>query len=142
MAKKLRVIADVKVQGQSFKGVARVVVPNQSMSLREIVQRFIKKESLPINKDGFYSEDFGDIEKIQSEDITERMDRINDLKEKAKKGKKAEEERLKKEGEDKKKADAEAFRKVASEELDRRTQSQIERDALKKPQGPANSPPS
>lgn len=132
--KKLCVIPVVKVQGQSFIGAKKFVRPNQSMSLREIVQRFIKKESLPLNKEGFYSEDHGDIEKIAHEDITERVERINALKEQVAKGQKAEKERLKKEGEEKEKARLEDLRKIAGEELAKRE--------APKPQGPANSPPS
>lgn len=136
MVKKYSVIPRVEVRGQSFKGVKRSVVPNQSMSLREIVTRFIKKESLPISKEGIYSEVHGDLEKIQHEDFTEKMDRINDLKSKVKKGQSAEKERLKKEGEDKEKARLEDLRKIAGEELEKRS--------AKKPEGPANSgaPPS
>lgn len=134
MVKKVRMFAEVKVPGQSFKGVKRVVVPNQSMSLREIVQRFIKKESLPLNKEGFYSEDHGDIEKINAEDFTEKVERINELKERVKKGEKAEKERLKKEGEERQKKYYADLQEAAGKELEKRQEST-------KPQGPANSPP-
>lgn len=70
----------VVVIGQSFKGVKRCVVPKQSLSLREIVKRFVRRESLPLSKVGVYEERFGDLEKISKSDIIEQMDYANDLK--------------------------------------------------------------
>lgn len=60
-------------KGQSFKGVKVTVVPNQSMTLQQIVKRFIKKESLPLSKEGFYEDRYDyDLEKIQKEDLVEK----------------------------------------------------------------------
>lgn len=73
--KKLRLYPDVIVTGQSFKGVKVSVVPDQSMSLAEIIKRFIRKESLPVLREGVYNEDLGDIEKMAHEDITVTEDR-------------------------------------------------------------------
>jgi len=86
---------------QSFAGVKKVTVPMQSMTLREIIQRFIRKESLPIEKEGMYEDRMGDLEKLSREDITVQHDRAADLKDKIKKAedrmkKKAEEEEAKK----------------------------------------------
>lgn len=66
--------------GKSFKGVKRQTVPNQSLTLKEIVKRFVRRESLPVSRDGIYEERFGDLEKIKHADITEQMDRIAELK--------------------------------------------------------------
>lgn len=77
----VRLYPVVKVRGQSFKGVKSCVVPRQSMSLREIVQRFVRRESLPISKEGYYEDRFGDLEKIARMDITEQMERVAKLKE-------------------------------------------------------------
>lgn len=65
---------------QCFKKVKQVTVPNQSMSLREILQRFTRKESLPISKEGVYNEDYGDLEKMAHEDPVIQAERIAELK--------------------------------------------------------------
>lgn len=78
--KKLRLYPAVIVAGQSFKGVKISVLPSQSMSLQEIIKRFVRKESLPIEKPGVYSENHGDIEKMRYEDITVIEDRGRSLR--------------------------------------------------------------
>lgn len=83
----MRLYPPVKVEGQSFKGVKVITVPNQSMTLKEIIKRFIRKESLPIDKEGVYVEGLGDLEKMQHEDMTYRDDRIAELKSIVKSGK-------------------------------------------------------
>lgn len=75
-------------KGQSFKGVKKFVVPNQSMTLQEILRRFIRKESLPVAKDGIYEERFGDLEKLAKKDITEQFEVVEELKEVSRKKKK------------------------------------------------------
>lgn len=75
----------VVVKGQSFEGVKKHVIPSQSMTLREIIKRFLRKESLPIEKEGFYEERFGDLEKISKEDVVVQHERAADLKQKIEK---------------------------------------------------------
>lgn len=70
----------VKVTGKSFKAVKRVTVPNQSMSLKEILQRFVRRESLPISREVVYEERFGDLEKLSKEDIVIKMQKVEELK--------------------------------------------------------------
>lgn len=77
---KVRLYPPVKVTGQSFVGVKRTVVPKQSMSLREIVKRFMRRESLPLSREGNFEERFGDIEKMSKLDITEQFDKADELK--------------------------------------------------------------
>lgn len=88
------VLHPVKVIGQDFTKVKKVVVPMQSMTLREIIKRFIRKESLPIEKQGMYAENMGDLEKIAKEDIYYKMERVENLKSGIAKGKKKHEEDL------------------------------------------------
>lgn len=66
-------------KGQSFKNAPKVVVPSQSMSLKEIIQRFVRRESLPVEKAGVYEDRMGDLEKLANEDITVRMERASEL---------------------------------------------------------------
>lgn len=79
---------DRKVVGQDFSGEEHVVVPNQSMSLKEILRRFIKRESLPVERQGVYAEGFGDLEKMMHEDFTQVEERVEELKKKVSDGKK------------------------------------------------------
>jgi len=58
----------------------KVTVPNQAMSLAEIIRRFTRKEALPIEKEGLYEDRFGDIEALSREDITVRKERAEELR--------------------------------------------------------------
>lgn len=67
--------------GQSFKGVKRGVIPNQSMSLQEIIRRFIKREALPQMKDAIYEDRYEyDLEKLSKADRTIQDEVLMDLK--------------------------------------------------------------
>lgn len=57
-------------------------VPSQSLSLREIIRRFVRHESLPVHKDGVYEDRMGDLEKLSNADITEQLERAEDIKSK------------------------------------------------------------
>lgn len=88
-------------------------VPNQSMSLQEIIKRFMRKEALPIEKEAHYEDRFGDLEKLSREDITIRHERAEQLKTWADKRSKDYEEKQKREADEKAKKDEEEFvRKV------------------------------
>ena len=76
----VRLYPVVKVQRKSFKDVKRVTVPNQSLSLQEIISRFIRRESLPVSKEGVYEERFGDLEKIAHEDILVQMEWAKEIR--------------------------------------------------------------
>lgn len=76
----LRLYPKVKVKRQSFIGAKKFVLPSQSMTLREIILRFTRRESLPVEKQGVYHEGLGDLEKAQNEDITVRMERVSQLR--------------------------------------------------------------
>lgn len=81
----IRLYPPVTVKGQSFEGVKICTVPNQSMTLKDIIKRFMRKESLPIEHQGVYAEGFGDLEKMSREDITTRHERAANLKPKLEK---------------------------------------------------------
>lgn len=76
----IRLYRPVKVTGKSFVGVKRQTVPNQSLSLREIVKRFIRREPLPVAKEGYFEDRFGDLEKISKADIVVQLERAEELK--------------------------------------------------------------
>jgi len=71
----------IKVKGQSFEGQPVLTVPNQSLSLKEILERFVRREALPVMKQGVYNTQLGDLEKLANEDITVQMERVQELKE-------------------------------------------------------------
>lgn len=89
----IRLYPPVVVKKQSFVGAKVHTLPSQSMSLREIILRFTRRESLPVEKQGVYYDQFGDLEKAQNLDITERMEKAEALKQKIAKGEKAMKER-------------------------------------------------
>lgn len=70
--------------GQDLSHVKSQVVPNQSMTLQEIIRRFIKKEPLPQMKEGVYNEEYDyDLEKLSKADRTEQEQVIAEFKNKA-----------------------------------------------------------
>lgn len=81
----MRLYKPVKVVGQRFDQTKVVVVPNQSMTLKEIIRRFVRKESLPVHQEGIYEDRMGDLEKIANEDIFDKHERASALKSKLKK---------------------------------------------------------
>jgi len=70
--------------GQSFKGDKVWTVPSQSLSLAEIIKRFIRRQPLPTTNDGIYETRFGDIEKMALKDPVEQLEYAADLESKIK----------------------------------------------------------
>lgn len=99
------------IVGQDFKGVKRVTVPKQSMSLQEIVRRFVRREAVPVSQDGIYETRFGDLEKLATADIYDRLERAEELRDQISAFNKREKDRVEKEAADKKAADEAAFEK-------------------------------
>lgn len=75
----MRLYPPVVVVGQDYRHAKVIVVPNQSMTLKDILKRFVRNESLPIQQDGIYAENLGDLEKLARQDITVRMERAEEL---------------------------------------------------------------
>jgi len=71
----LHLYPTVRVAGKSFSKEKVLTVPNQSMSLRDILLRFTRRESLPVEREGFYADNLGDLEKMGNEDITVRKEK-------------------------------------------------------------------
>lgn len=91
MAKDVRTMAlysrRTPPKGYSFKGAPKLTVPNQSMTLREIIRRFTRKEPLAIQKEGFYETRFGDIDALARMDITEKIEAIDAIRQYANRAK-------------------------------------------------------
>lgn len=62
-------------------GGKKLTVPDQSLSLKDILARFIRHEALPIDKGGVYHESEDDLEKLARMDLTEKAEYIDRLKE-------------------------------------------------------------
>lgn len=75
-------------------------VPNQAMSLREMLRRFVRREPLPVEKQGVYIESDYDLEKLPHLDRTEQDEILAEMKGKTEKAK-AKVEKKKKEDADK-----------------------------------------
>lgn len=67
------------VEGQKFTGV-KLTVPDQSMSLQEILTRFTRNEPLPIGNQVNFHESDDDLEKISKMDLVDRQEYIEKLK--------------------------------------------------------------
>lgn len=65
---------------QDVSGWKSRAVPNQSMSLQEILRRFVKRESLPAMKEGIYHEGEYDLEKVAKMDMVEQSDILEEVK--------------------------------------------------------------
>lgn len=72
MSKKLVYYREQKVTALDFKGVKEVVVPKQCMSLKEILIRFTKKQSLPVEHEGYHANVGVDLEKASRADFVDR----------------------------------------------------------------------
>lgn len=58
----------------------KLTVPNQSMSLQEILERFTRGEPLPIGQQIEYHESDDDLEKLKTMDLVDREEFIDKLK--------------------------------------------------------------
>lgn len=59
----------------------KIVVPNQSLSIEEILQRFTRNEALPIGQEVQYHESDDDLEKISHMDLVDKAEYAETLKE-------------------------------------------------------------
>lgn len=71
--------------GQDYSNVVDLTIPDQSLSLQDILERFTRNETLPVDMGGeFGDEDFDnplnvDLEKMGRADLTEKADYYNAL---------------------------------------------------------------
>lgn len=68
-------------EGMDYSKEEYIVVPDQSLSLEEILQRFTRGEPLDILMDGEYDDESDiDLEKLQKADLVDKNDYIEYLK--------------------------------------------------------------
>lgn len=77
---KVKAIPDPS-KGVSFVGVKDECVPDQSMSLLEILTRFTRGETLPVGKDAVYHESEDDLEKVAHMDLVDKEEFRDKLEE-------------------------------------------------------------
>lgn len=75
-------------RGTDCSKMKRQVIPNQSMSLKEIIRRFVRREALPVTKEGIFHESDHDLEKVMTMDIVEKHELLSQVKEDVKRKKK------------------------------------------------------
>lgn len=68
---------------QDFTGVKRVTIPNQTMSLKEMFKRYVRREPLPVEKQGVYVETDYDLEKVSKMDRVDQEEIYQEMKAKA-----------------------------------------------------------
>lgn len=67
----------------SRTGSKKLTVPNQSMSLEEILRRFTRGEPLAIGREGSFNEEVDeDLEKLATRDLVDRQEYVDKLKQK------------------------------------------------------------
>jgi len=82
-----------KYKGQDYSKEVKLTVPNQSMSLEEILGRFVRNEPLQIGKDVNYHESDDDLEKLARLDPVDKTAYIRKMQEVQDKFQKQEEKR-------------------------------------------------
>lgn len=112
---KYRSIATPAPSVGSRTGSKKLVVPNQTMSLEEILKRFTRGESLEIGKDGtFDDEGDDDLEKVANMDLVDKAEFVDKLKQTQKDFEKQEKEKAHKE---RRRLDKLAVEKLANDKL-------------------------
>lgn len=80
-------------KGQNYSKEVVLTLPNQALSLAEIIERFVRHEPLQIGKDVSYHESEDDLEKLQRLDPVDRMAYIRKMQDIQDKFKQQEEDR-------------------------------------------------
>lgn len=88
----MRLYPVVVVEGQSFVGEKIITVPKASLSLKQIIERFVRNEPLPVGFDGTYIDVGVDLEKFSNKDFTEQSERIDEIRSLAERLKQREDE--------------------------------------------------
>lgn len=69
----------VQSVGTKYSGKS-LVVPNQAMSLQEIIKRFTRNEAVPVGRDAQYFEGDVDLDKIAHADLVDKAEFIEQQK--------------------------------------------------------------
>lgn len=80
-------------------GGIKLTVPNQAMSLEEILERFVRGEPVNVGKDPVYDDGDEDLEKLSHMDLVDKAEYVERLKDTQKAYKKQEADKVKAEKE-------------------------------------------
>lgn len=108
-------------------GGKKQVVPNQALSLAEIIERFSRNEVLPIGRETSYDDGDDDLEKVAQSDLVDR----------AEFSKKMEDIKTKYEAQEKRKKAAQA--KKLAEEAKEQAKKELAAEAAKKAENNENN---
>lgn len=99
--------------GEDYTNVEKIVVPDQGLTLKEILERFTRGEALPVGKDAQYGDDTMDVdlEKIKHLDLVDRQEFYEKLDEVKQKWQRQEKAKEKTEAEKRKAEEKAAFDK-------------------------------
>jgi len=76
----LRLYPDRPRQGQDLSKEVILTVPQQSLTLAEIIRRYVRHQPIPVSSvNGVYCNGLGDLEKLDGEDLTVKAERIAEL---------------------------------------------------------------
>lgn len=101
--------------GHKTKG-GKIVIPDQSMSLQTILERFTRNEALPIGRDGNYHESEDDLEKVANSDLVDKAEFVDKMKQTKKNYEKQERKRQ------------EAVKKAAEEKIEQEIRDKLARE--------------
>lgn len=76
----MRVLHKVQPRRRIMSTGKKQVVPNACMSLEEMLRRFVRREQLPVEKQGVYVETDYDLEKVAKMDRVEQDEILQELK--------------------------------------------------------------
>lgn len=94
----------------------KFTLPDQCMSLAEMFRRFVRREPLPVEKQGVYIESDYDLEKVANMDRLEQEEVLSEMREKTQ----AAEAKVKSAQRKKKKEEIDASAKVASPSVEQK----------------------
>lgn len=129
MKYKSKAVPDV-AKGTSYKNVKKMVKPNESLSIRDILTRFTRGEPLAVGgKNPQFYESDDDLEKVRHMDLVDREEFINKMKDVQKRYNKQEKDNAEK------KAAEQAAAKIARTERRKAERDSIIREARGKDPG-------
>lgn len=67
-------------KGVTYEGVKKSVVPNQALTLQQILERFTRGEAVNVARDGNYHDGEDDLEKMSHLDLVDKEEYIQKLK--------------------------------------------------------------
>jgi len=77
---KFKALSSPPVSKGQAGGRKKQVVPDQAMSLEEILKRFVRNEPLPVGRQGLYHEGEDDLSKLDDMDPTEKKEYADRLR--------------------------------------------------------------